>query len=136
MASSFLMPFSIIASTSDLKMFSCAAMIVFITVIGPAQLMDEPGARNSNLLPVKAKGEVRLRSVLSRSISGILPTTFSFSSVFSSGDSLPEDTCSSSERTWVSCVPINMDITAGGASLAPRRWSLDAEAMHARKRSA
>ena len=27
--------------------------------------MDAPGMRNSNLLPVKAKGEVRLRSVVS-----------------------------------------------------------------------
>ena len=36
-----------------------------------AQLADEPAARNSKRLPVKAKGEVRLRSVLSMSNSGI-----------------------------------------------------------------
>ena len=37
-----------------------------------AQLAEEPTARNSNLFPVKAKGEVRLRSVLSSINSGML----------------------------------------------------------------
>ena len=31
-----------------------------------AMLLDEPTMRNSNLLPVNAKGDVRLRSVVSR----------------------------------------------------------------------
>ena len=47
-------------------------MIVFSAVIALAQLAEDPTARNSNLLPVKAKGEVRLRSVLSISSSGML----------------------------------------------------------------
>ena len=111
-------------------------MMVFITVIGTAQLMDEPGARNSNLLPVKANGEVRLRSVLSSRISGILPTTFSLSSVFSSGESFPEDTCSSSDNTDESCEPMKIEMMAGGASFAPKRWSLEAEAMQALNKSA
>jgi len=34
----------------------------------------EPTARNSNLLPVKANGEVRLRSVRSREIGGKVAT--------------------------------------------------------------
>jgi len=38
-------------------------MIVFNVVMALAQLAEEPTARNSNLLPVKAKGEVRLRSL-------------------------------------------------------------------------
>ena len=42
----------------------------------------EPTERNSNLLPVKAKGEVRLRSVLSRKKCGRTLTPISIS-VFS-----------------------------------------------------
>ena len=37
-------------------------MIVLMVTIGPLTVCIEPGARNSNLLPVKAKGLVRLRS--------------------------------------------------------------------------
>ena len=47
-------------------------MMVFMIVIGPAQFMEEPTIRISNLLPVKAKGDVRFRSVLSRSRFGSL----------------------------------------------------------------
>ncbi len=39
--------------------------MVLSTVAGKEIDCDEPTARNSNLLPVKAKGDVRLRSVLS-----------------------------------------------------------------------
>ena len=39
--------------------------MLFKTVIGAEEFADEPTALNSNLLPVKANGEVRLRSVLS-----------------------------------------------------------------------
>jgi hypothetical protein len=63
--------------------------MVFITVIDSAQFAEEPTALISNLFPVNAKGEVLFLSVLSNKISGILPTTFSFNSVFSSGESLP-----------------------------------------------
>ena len=90
MASSFFMSFvSINASTSVLKSISCFAIMEFKTVIGFAQFAVEPTALNSNLFPVKAKGDVLFLSVLSNRISGILPTTFSFKSVFSSGDSFP-----------------------------------------------
>ena len=37
-------------------------MIVFSIIIGTAIVWPEPGARNSNRLPVKANGLVRLRS--------------------------------------------------------------------------
>ena len=37
-------------------------MIVLIMTIGTATVCPEPGARNSNRLPVKANGLVRLRS--------------------------------------------------------------------------
>ena len=47
-------------------------MMVLRTVIEIAQLAEEPTALNSNLFPVNAKGEVRLRSVLSNISSGML----------------------------------------------------------------
>ena len=37
--------------------------MVLRTVLAQEMLCEEPGIRNSNLLPVKAKGEVLLRSV-------------------------------------------------------------------------
>src|SRR5690606_39392072 len=71
MASSFFKPsFSTNVSTSFLKSVSCLATIEFKVVIAFAQFAVEPTARNSNLFPVKAKGEVRLRSVLSNKTSG------------------------------------------------------------------
>ncbi len=72
---------------------------MFKTVIGAAQLVKEPTALNSNLLPVKAKGEVLFLSVLSNKISGILPIIFNFKSVFSWGDNLPLVTFSNSSKT-------------------------------------
>ena len=47
-----------------------SATIVLSTVAGSEMLADEPTARNSNLLPVKAKGEVRFRSPEWRGRSG------------------------------------------------------------------
>ena len=126
---------SINASTSILKSFSCLATIAFKVVIALAQFADEPTALNSNLFPVKANGEVRFRSVLSSKTSGILPTTFNFKSVFSSGDNFPVETPSKSLKTLVNCCPINTEIIAGGASLAPKRWSLLAVAIAARNNS-
>ena len=45
---------------------SDSATMVLSTVFGPAIDCDAPTARNSNLLPVKANGLVRLRSPASR----------------------------------------------------------------------
>ena len=102
MASSFFMSLlSIRSSTSDLKAINCLATIEFKTIIGLAQLALEPTALNSNLFPVNANGEVLFLSVLSNSISGILPTTLSFKSVFSCGDSFPLVTVSNSFKTLV-----------------------------------
>src|SRR6476659_6150900 len=51
------------ASSREAAISSIAcATIVFSTVLGSASDWLEPRARNSNLLPVNAKGEVRLRS--------------------------------------------------------------------------
>ena len=71
-ANSFLTPFSKISSTSLRNLINWSATIVFNTVIGAAELAEDPTARNSNLLPVKANGDVLLRSVLSRINEGIL----------------------------------------------------------------
>ena len=70
-AETFGSPFSIRASTSFLNFISCSATAEFNAIMALAQLASEPTARNSNRFPVKAKGEVRLRSVLSISNSGI-----------------------------------------------------------------
>ena len=43
-------------------------------VFGQEMLLVEPSMRNSNLLPVKANGEVRFLSVVSRMNSGITST--------------------------------------------------------------
>ena len=134
-ASSFFIPPAINRSTSALKTVSWSATIKFKMVIACAQVAEEPTARNSNLLPVNAKGEVRFLSVLSSSISGILPTTLSLSSVFFSGDILPPSSFSSSSNTEVSWLPMKAEMIAGGASLAPKRWSLPAEAIAARSKS-
>ncbi len=107
------------------------ATIAFKVVIEVAQLAEEPTALNSNLFPVKANGEVLFLSVLSNNTSGILPTTFNFKSVFSSGDNFPLVTPSNSANTFVNCWPIKTEIIAGGASFAPKRWSLLAEAIAA-----
>src|SRR6476469_9974838 len=93
----------------------------------------EPTARNSNLFPVKANGEVRLRSPECRGSMG---------SVLAPRSSVPPrmvrlgrplSTCS---RMSPSILPRKIEMMAGGASLAPSRWSLAAEAMEARSRSA
>ena len=95
------------------------------------QLAEAPTALNSKRLPVKAKGEVRLRSVLSRMISGILPT-FNFNSVFSSGlIFLLLTFCSISSRIESSCCPRNTDIITGGASSPPKRRSFPKETIQA-----
>ena len=122
---------SIKVSTSFLKSFNCFATIVFKVVIETAQFADEPTALNSNLFPVKAKGDVLFLSVLSNKTSGNFPTTFNFKSVFSSGDNFPLVTPSNSAKTLVNCSPINTEIIAGGASFAPNRWSLLADAIEA-----
>jgi len=44
--------------------------VVFRVMFGPEMDWEEPSIRNSNLLPVKAMGEVRFRSVLSWGIAG------------------------------------------------------------------
>jgi hypothetical protein len=97
-------------------------------MMGRAMLWFDDTARNSNLLPVKANGLVRLRSPASRG---------SFGSTLTPMSRMPPDlvavfagaafsTCSKMSVSWS---PRKIEMMAGGASLAPRRWSLPALAM-------
>ena len=56
---------------------SDSATMVLSTVFGPAMFCEAPTARNSNLLPVKANGLVRLRSPASRGSLGSTETPVS-----------------------------------------------------------
>src|SRR5690606_3016764 len=120
-ARSFLVPFLICLSTSFLNSINCAATLAFNIVIGRAAFAEDPTARNSNLLPVKAKGEVRLRSVLSSFNSGILGIPcHKFVSFFTFFATRADSTSSRISSSWE---PRKMEMIAGGASFAPRRWS-------------
>ena len=106
-------------------MVSCSATAALRVIIAEAQLVSEPTARNSKRLPVKAKGEVRLRSVLSISNSGIEGIPCILKPVFESkmiASSLWLSAILS--RAADTCLPRNTEMIAGGASLAPRRWAL------------
>ena len=121
MASSLVAPSSMALSTEALNSFSWLAMAALMAIMAAAQLAEEPAARNSKRLPVKAKGDVRLRSVVSSRISGIRPMP-SFRVVFSSAVILLLLACLAiSSRMDESWRPRKMDRMAGGASLAPRR---------------
>ena len=117
------------ASAKSLKLFATA---VFRIMFASDRFTFEPGMRNSNLLPVNANGEVRLRSVLSFKKFGSTSTPRSmatFSALSYSWSSTSASTMASSSS------PRKMDTMAGGASSAPRRWSLPAEATDMRSSS-
>src|SRR5699024_10941211 len=105
----------------------------FSIVMGMAEFAVDPTARNSNLLPVKAKGEVRFLSVLSLRSSGILGMpSHSIASSFTFLANREDSTSFNMAFSWV---PRDIDMIAGGASLAARRWSFPASAIDARRRS-
>ena len=64
-------------SISSAKPCNASATIVFRIRVGSETDIDAPGMRNSNLLPVNAKGEVRLRSEVSFSKRGRMCTPVS-----------------------------------------------------------
>ena len=135
-ASSCFSPLAIWASTSALNFTNWSPTIVLSTIMEGPQFAADPTARNSNLFPVKAKGEVLFRSVLSSKISGICPIPNSITPLFPLPDLsfFPGFSISSSIlNNWL---PIKMEIIAGGASFAPKRWSFPAEAIAARNKSA
>src|SRR5436190_19911304 len=106
--------------------------MVLSTVFGPAIDCDPPTARNSNLLPVKANGLVRLRSPASLGSLGRTDTPMSMN---------PPDLvdlggpCSSWLMMSWSWSPRKIEMMAGGASFAPSRWSLAALATLTRSSS-
>ena len=122
MAFSFLAPASILASTAFRNSVSSLAIAVLSTIIASAQLSDDPTARNSKRLPVKANGEVRLRSVLSSSSVGMCEMPLILKTFLASKRmaSSPFEAASLSS-TAETCVPRKVEMMAGGASLAPRR---------------
>ena len=121
MASSLPTPSSISFSTDARNSFNWFAMAALIAIMEAAQLEDEPAARNSKRFPVNAKGEVRLRSVVSSRISGMRPIP-NFRVVFSSGVIFSFPTWRTiSSRVDDSCEPRKQERMAGGASLAPKR---------------
>ena len=103
--------------------------MVLSTTSGPATDWLEPTARNSKRLPVKANGEVRLRSPGSLLRSGRVSTPSDISAASAEPSSRPLRIWLNTSSSWL---PRYTDMIAGGASLAPRRWSLLAVAMAAR----
>ena len=130
MAANLSSPSAMSLSTRALKSLSASATAVLSTIWALAQLALEPTARNSKRLPVKANGLVRLRSVLSRMMSGI-------SGMSICTPSLPVMTSASLSAcmicfsTSLTVRPRNEEIMAGGASLAPSRWALPASMIEA-----
>ena len=112
-----------------------SATIVLSAIWLCAQFCEEPGARNSNLFPVKAKGEVRLRSVVSFGSAGSVSTP-TRSLRPRSPPFIPRVPDSMESRTALSSSPRKMEMIAGGASFAPRRWSFPAPAVVMRRMSA
>jgi len=120
---------SAVFSTSSAISARTSATIVLSTKVGPAVDCVEPTIRNSNLLPVNAKGEVRLRSVQSFGRGGRLEIpSLSWPPCF---DVFAPSAASCSKMS-VSWSPRKIETIAGGASLAPSRCSLPALATLAR----
>ena len=69
-------------------------MIVLSTVFASAMQPEEGTMRNSNLLPVKANGEVRLRSVASRRMKGSVETPTFMMETDGTCSSFPSMMCS------------------------------------------
>ena len=91
--------------------------------------MLEPSARNSNLLPVKANGEVRLRSPPCIGSGGSTGVPRPRNEPGVAGSPSPVSIVSNTLR---SSAPRKIEMIAGGASLAPRRWSWPTFATDAR----
>ena len=102
-------------------------MMVFSATSGPPIDWPEPTARNSKRLPVKANGLVRLRSPASLGSLGRVSTPISSVPLIFDDLAPPALICS---NTSDSCSPRKIEMMAGGASLAPRRWSLAARGDH------
>ena len=125
----FFLPPPIAASRSSQRASIDSATMVLSTVFGRLGDWLEPSARNSNLLPVKANGLVRLRSPLSFGSPGRTGVPRCISSRAALAAAVPPAIAS---KTPSSSEPRKMEMMAGGASLAPSRWSWPAPAIDAR----
>ena len=121
-------PFSAVFSLPERSSIA-SATIVFNTVFGSASDIEDPSARNSNLLPVKANGLVRLRSPPCSGIGGSTGVPKPRNEPGLDCWALPD---SIAANTFLSSAPRKIEMIAGGASLAPRRWSWPGEAIDAR----
>ena len=94
---------------------------------------EEPSIRNSNLLPVKAKGEVLFLSVSSAKTLGRALTPIVRLFLFFDFVAYPVPiNCSTTPCSWL---PIKQEIMAGGASSAPSLWSFPTLAADIRSSS-
>ena len=117
----FLSPFSISPSTSVFEILGVSAITVFRVVIGPAQLADEPTARNSNLLPVKANGDVRFLVGIVQHQFGDASVDIQFEDCFILFIKITAYALFDLVQYVGQVFPMKIEIMAGGASLAPRR---------------
>ena len=94
---------------------------------------EEPSIRNSNLFPVKAKGEVLFLSVSSCRTLGSALTPIVRLFLLSDFVAYPVPiSCSTTPCNWL---PIKQEIIAGGASSAPSLWSFPTFAADMRRSS-
>ena len=102
---------------------------MFSTVFGNEGDWLEPSARNSNLLPVNANGLVRLRSPECSGSGGSTGVPRPRNDPGRDAVVLPSAIASKTPR---SSEPRKIEMIAGGASFAPRRWSWPGLAIDAR----
>ena len=132
-AVSFTSPFSMSASTRFLKSMRASATALFNVNIADAQFASAPTALNSNRLPVKANGEVRLRSVLSMRSSGREGRS-SLKAVFPATEKASSSAFSTCSNKSVTVFPRKDEMMAGGASFAPKRCAFVTLMMEALRR--
>ena len=109
---------SLAPSRRSANCFSTSATAEFSIMLQQAILLEDPRERNSNLLPVNANGDVRLRSVVSLEKFGRVCTPS-----FITSRSFPTYGASFliASSTALSSSPRKIEMIAGGASFAPRR---------------
>ena len=104
-------------SSSSAISLKLSATIVFNTTFAGAIESEEPTIRNSNLLPVKANGDVLFLSVASLFKSGSVEAPV-FNLPFCI-ELVASPLSISCITTSSNCSPRNIEMIAGGASLAP-----------------
>ena len=130
-ACSTVSPLATRVSTAALNSFNWSATAALRAIMADAQLAEEPTALNSKRLPVKANGDVRLRSVLSIRRSGICGAPDFLSSLPARFTNSFLSLVSNLSRIWLNWFPTNIEMIAGGASFAPRRCPFVAEEIDA-----